>query len=810
MADLVVRSPQMEHVVAVVSDNPAAAASNATGVSTTAAKTVAASSFWSASKIGIAAGLAAVLVVGLGAGLGTQQAATTVAPSPSGGGGSEDGLTADKEPLTDFFSFEKAQWPQPPYYPDVRVEATDVVMSASSRILYVARQYKRTLGPEIDRYWRSDLLALITDDTSGAVPSRTWRALAQKEDGDRTNFNRLATSVDRNDPGGPNDGRTLVAATSKLSDLAADCVLYVSTDYGNNWSAIHREFKQLGCADVAVDSTGRDIVVLTERGRVLKSTQHGAIGSFVELFNLDTPSFHLATTPDLQRIIATSQGKCAMISDNGGSIWRQLWSGVSGEACRATALDAQGLRVVVGLYSEYTTVDRPLWYSTEQGENLKEQPSTTVGRYLSSHMDDTGNVVVAGNYKESKGVIVGDGAGTWRFIEGGAYRAYNLQCSVLDRCMTLALATWDNGLVLGTKQRACLIRDDPNCALTDESLAKPGDWFSFERVFAAIDAYAAYSTISTSASGSRAYTISARDHQIHALSETSPKSFALPAKRDRSEWRAIATNALVSNPGSSLDGLFYAACTSDGTVYASSSNRMWDEVNDDIKAASDGAVACTHIQLNSDASQVAVLTSRSEVWIANITKGDFSCLNFPAGSFRKVLLLTDETALSLAATPNFESLVVTMSSSCAMVSNDLGATWNRVPGVTGSCIAAAASGDGRKVLAVGRSGSRGGAAYLSSTSSNGDFSYATLTTGMFTSAASDPTGSVFIVAARDDVDDDWRKGKQMLFGDGTTWVKEGPGFAARSVACTQGDNCATMWVATTDGIFKGTRTRQNL
>jgi hypothetical protein len=220
------------------------------------------------------------------------------------------------------------------------------------------------------------------------------------------------------------------------------------------------------------------------------------------------------------------------------------------------------------------------------------------------------------------------------------------------------------------------------------------------------------------------------------------------------------------------------------------------------------------VQLSSDASQIAVLTSRSELWIANISKGDFSRLRLPPGSFRKVLSLTDETALSLTATPDFESLVVTTSSSCAMLSRDQGQTWTRVSQFGGTCIAAAVDASGQRVLMVDRSGSaarpRAGAAYLTSTSSNGDRSDMLITRAIFTSAATDVTGSIFIYAARDDVEDDWRKGTQMLIGDGTKWVRERPGFAARAVACSQADNCRTLWVATTDGIFKGTRMREQL
>ncbi len=342
-----------------------------------------------------------------------------------------------------------------------------------------------------------------------------------------------------------------------------------------------------------MDSSGLTIVVLTTFGRVFKSSQGGAIGSFTELVNLNAKSYNLAVTPDLQRMIATSIEKCAMISTNGGATWRQLWTGI-GNGCQAVALDATGQRALVGLYG-YQRGGAAFFFSTEKGENLKEADGSSKGEYLSAVMDDTGTVAfVSSTNPGEDGIdkaVIGNGF-SWASTAGSglapfSYDMTSAACSTNDRCMTLAVSS-NGGLFVGKKQRHCMIADDPDCALTDESLAKPGDFFRFTRVTADIDAYGAYSTISTSASGHVAYTISARDHQIYVLSETDPKSLALPAKgsADRSEWRAVATNALLSNPGSSLDGLFHAACTSDGTVYASSSFRMWDDINGDIKAGS--------------------------------------------------------------------------------------------------------------------------------------------------------------------------------------------------------------------------------
>ncbi len=632
--------------------------------------------------------------------------------------------------------------------------------------------------------------------------------------------------MDRSDPGGPNDGRVVVGMTVTDPEVvrggfpwsAKGCWVYVSLDFGFSWSAIHRDFIVHGCADALVDDSGSTIYVLTYWGRLFRSTQSGAVGSFSQLSDLQAESYKLAATPDLQRIVATSNEKCAMISTDGGTNWRNYgWTpGDCQFGRRAVALDGRGQRVVLG------GGDTRIYFSTDQGESFQYVADSRWGVVRGLTMDDTGTVVFNADFSENQvshpdlKPNAGNGH-VWGLIDNPTYPhgAMNAKCSPLDRCMRIAIAT-TRGVMLARKQRACLIRDDPDCAVTDESLAQPNEWFSFTRVFADIDAYGAYSSISISASGHRAYTLSAIDHEIYAISEGSTKASTFPAKRtdDRSEWRAIATNAFVSSPGSGLDGLFAAVCTSDGTVYVATTYRMWDDWNQDIQSGSGGAVACTHIQLNADASQVAVLTNRSELWVANTTKDDFSRLKLPAASFRKVLSLTDETAVSLTATPTFDSLVVTTSSSCAMISNDLGATW-RQAGTNGqSCITMAASADGQKlVVAHMFRGNDGKSRQLEApafSSTDGGTTFSELPKGIYTSAATDALGSVFIVAARDYVDSTWRKGTQMLFGDGRRWAKQGPGFAARSVACSQADKCRTVWVATTDGLFVGKKTREHI
>jgi hypothetical protein len=663
----------------------------------------------------------------------------------------------------------------------------------------------------------SNLQAIIKDNITGELVTRQ---LADQASGDTNYWHRIATSQTRADPGGPDDGRIVVATTTDTSPLISTssgpkCVLYVSEDFGRAWSTVSRDLFAHGCADVAVDATGLIIIVLSEWGRLFRSERAGAIGSFTELADLKGLSFHLATTPDLSRIIATSREKCAMISVDGGRNFRQLWNG-GNNRCKAVAIDAAGQHVLVGL--QLSGPGGSFYFSNEQGENLKEAiDGPTNGWYAAATMDDTGSVVFAANEAGAvadRAVDIGNGY-SWAAVDV-THNSRQVACSPMDRCMTLVMCE-KYGVVLAKKQRHCMVRDDPLCALTDESLAKPGDWYRFTRVLAVTHPYMPYSTISSSAGGHVAYTISVRDRKIFVLlADGRPSSTSFPAKRsgDNSEWRAIATNALISNPGSSLDGHFYALCTSDGSVYVTSTYRMWDDVNEDIKTGSGGPVACTHVQLSSDASKIAVLTSRNELWVANITvqTWQYYRLLLPAGSFRKVLSLTSETAHALAATPDFDSLVVTMSSSCALVSRDLGQTWQQPGGMGGSCAAAAVGAGGQRLIIADRSGS---ASQQTSApaffSSDGGAGVAALPgRGIYTSAATDATGSVFILAARDDVEDDWRKGTQMLFGDGSAWVREGPGFAARSVSCSAGDTCKTVWVATTDGIYMGKRTRERL
>ncbi len=677
--------------------------------------------------------------------------------------------------------------------------------------MYAARKNSDSRG----LYEGSDIVVIVTNATTG---ERAAVNVLPQPDGFYNAWHRIATSVDRTDPGGPNDGRTLVAAIKGFKgDGPRACFLYISVNTGRSFEIFNADFEPHGCSDLKVDSTGNKIIVLTEFSRVFLSEQGGAPGSFRQLADFDAASNRLAATPDLQRVIVTSAERCAMISDDGGQTWRKLWDGGK-EECNAVAMDASGGRVLITLYSAKGGVG---WYlSSEGGENLKE-PRDAIGLFSDATMDDYGKVVFVADERsdwEDAAVNVGDGH-NFAALDTNKQGCSVARCSVLDRCMTLAVGT-NRGLVLAKKKRNCLIRDDPFCALTDESLAKPDDWFLFSRVSLGIDVYAdyaAFSTISASADGMTAYTLSARDHQIFVLSGSGQTSLRVPAKRtdDGSEWRSVATNALVSNPGTSLDGHFYAACTSDGTVYVASTYRYWDDVNGDIKLGTSGAAgasACTHIQLSSDASYVAVLTDKSELWVANITKGDFSRLNLPAGSFRKVLSLTGETAHALTATPDFDSLVVTMSSSCALVSRDLGQTWQQPGGMGGSCLAATVASGGQKLIVADRGGSvlrqTTGLAYFSSDGGGG---VAALPgTGIYTDATTETTGTVFIVAARDDVGDDWRKGTQMLFGDGRRWARQGPGLAARSVSCSEGDKCRTVWVATTDGIFVGKKTREHI
>jgi hypothetical protein len=81
--------------------------------------------------------------------------------------------------------------------------------------------------------------------------------------------------------------------------------------------------------------------------------------------------------------------------------------------------------------------------------------------------------------------------------------------------------------------------------------------------------------------------------------------------------------------------------------------------------------------------------------------------------------------------------------------------------------------------------------------------------GMYTAAATDSLGLIYAAGGRDKSGS--REGTTLLFGDGgSTWVKQGPGLCAQDMVCSAADKCATLYVATGDGVWVGTRTRDSL
>ncbi len=77
----------------------------------------------------------------------------------------------------------------------------------------------------------SDAYAITTNATTGTT---AIRQLPRPTDGDSPYWRRIATSIDRADPGGPNDGRTVVAASSKnyYFEWSYKCVLHISNNFG--------------------------------------------------------------------------------------------------------------------------------------------------------------------------------------------------------------------------------------------------------------------------------------------------------------------------------------------------------------------------------------------------------------------------------------------------------------------------------------------------------------------------------------------------------------------------------------------------